>query len=223
MFAKLCSSTVGKKYLMGVSGLVWAGFVAAHMAGNLLIFVSPEAYNSYGHMLTSGNIIYVIEAILVAALLTHVFLAISLTKQNHQARPQNYSVAPPAQKKASFGSKTMAVQGSLILAFVITHLITFKYGPGPTEGYITTVNGVQMRDLARLMFDVFQQPGYVIWYTVALILLGVHLRHGVSSIFQSFGLLHPAYQKTIKCLGVVYAVVVAGGFIAQPIYIFLVK
>jgi succinate dehydrogenase / fumarate reductase cytochrome b subunit len=219
VFLQFCTSTVGKKYLMGISGLIWTGFVAAHMAGNLLIFISPDAYNSYGHALTSGSIIYFAEGLLVFALATHIFLALNLTVKNRSARPGGYAVAAAAPKKASFGSTTMAVHGTIILVFIILHLITFKYG----THYETTVNGVVMRDLSRLMFEVFAQPGYVAWYLVALVLLGFHLRHGVSSVFQSFGLLHPSYQKGIKCLGVLYAVVVAGGFIAQPVYIFLVK
>jgi succinate dehydrogenase / fumarate reductase cytochrome b subunit len=208
---------------MGLSGLIWTGFVLAHMAGNLLIFVGPDAYNSYGHAITSGKIIYVAEALLVLALLTHVFLAISLTRQNRAARPMGYAKAAPPQKAAAFGSKTMIVQGTIILVFVILHLATFKYGPGTADGYVTTVDGVQMRDLARLMYEVFHQPGYVAWYVVALVLLGIHLRHGVASVFHSFGLLHPAYQHGIKVFAMIYSVVVAAGFIAQPIYIFLVK
>ena len=111
----------------------------------------------------------------------------------------------------------MIYQGSLILAFIILHLITFKYGPH----YTTTVDGVVMRDLFKLIVEVFNQPGYVIWYLVSLVLVAMHLRHGVSSVFQSFGLLHPAYQQPIKVLGYTYSFIVGAGFISQPIYIFL--
>ena len=102
-------STVGKKYLMGISGLVWAGFVMAHMAGNLLMFVSADAYNAYGHALVSGNIIYVAEAVLILALITHVFCAVSLTLHNRSARPNRYAVAASGEKKVSGASRTMAV------------------------------------------------------------------------------------------------------------------
>lgn len=223
MILKFCTSTVGKKYLMGISALVWTGFVAGHMAGNMLIFLGPDAYNSYGHAITSGSLIYVIEAILLLALTTHVFLATSLTLQNRRARPGSYAMSAPTQKRSTLASRTMAVHGSIILVFIILHLATFKYGPNVSEGYTTTVNGVPMRDLARLMFEVFAQPGYVAWYIVALILLGFHLRHGVSSMFQSFGLLHPTYQKPIKALGIIYGAVVALGFISQPVYIFFFR
>jgi succinate dehydrogenase / fumarate reductase cytochrome b subunit len=209
-------SSVGKKYLMGISGLIWAGFVLAHMAGNLLIFVSADAYNSYGHAITSGNIIYVAEVVLLLALILHVYMAFSLTIQNRAAKDTRYAVAASGKKKVTLASRTMAIQGSLILAFVIYHLITFKFG----VHYETTVNGVVMRDLAKLMFEVFQSPTYVIWYVVCLILLGYHLSHGIGSSFQSLGLMEGTYRNTWKKLSYGYAVIVALGFIAQPLYIF---
>jgi succinate dehydrogenase / fumarate reductase cytochrome b subunit len=209
-------STVGRKYLMGLSGLVWAGFVFGHMAGNMLIFVSKEAYNSYGHFLTSGNFIYFVEAVLVIMLIAHIISAVSLILQNRRARPQGYAVSSNSEKNASLASRSMAVQGSVILAFVLLHLITFKFG----AHYETTVNGVVMRDLARLVHEVFQQPIYVAGYFISLVVLGFHLRHGVTSIFQSFGLTG-AYQNQIaKRLGFVYAAVVAAGFISQPLYVY---
>lgn len=211
------TSTVGKKYLMGLSGLVWAGFVFAHMAGNLLIFVGPDAYNLYGHALTSGYVIYAVEAILVLALLTHVFLAVNLTLQNRSARLSRYAAAGSREKGSTLASRTMAVHGTILLIFIITHLATFKYG----EIRWTTIDGMQVRDLHWLMVKVFQEPGYLVWYGISLILLGFHLKHGVGSIFQSFGLLHPSYQSLIKKISVTYAVVVVAGFLSQPVYIFL--
>lgn len=209
-------STIGKKYLMGLAGLIWAGFVLAHMAGNLLIFVSPEVYNLYSYALTSGKIIYVVEAILVLALIVHVYLAINLTLQNRSAKGSRYAVKATGNKKARFASTTMGIQGSVILAFIILHLATFKYGPH----YETTVNGVVMRDLAKLFIEVFQNPGYVVWYVVALVLLGFHLSHGVGSVFQSFGWMNGRYQPLLRKISVIYAVVVAAGFISQPVYVY---
>lgn len=210
-------STIGKKYLMGLAGLVWTGFVLTHMAGNLLIFVSPDAYNAYGHAITSGGIIYAAEAVLILALVSHVLLAISLTRQNKAARPAAYATKAKGEKSVSLASQTMGIQGSFILLFIILHIITFKYG----TYYETTVNGVPMRDLHRLIVEVFQQPGYVGWYIVCLILLGFHLSHGVGSVFQSFGWMNGNYQPVLKKISYLYAAVVALGFIAQPLYVFL--
>ena len=211
-------STVGRKYIMGLTGLVWMGFVFTHMAGNMLIFISPDAYNSYGHAIVSNKIIlYGAESVLILALIAHVFTAISLTLENRAARKTRYAVGPSGAKGASWASRTMAVQGSAVLAFIILHLITFKYG----THYDTTVNGVQMRDLSRLMFEVFQQPGYLAWYVVCLFLLMFHLSHGAASIFQSFGFLERKMQLGIKKFAWIYAIVVAGGFLSQPLYVYL--
>jgi succinate dehydrogenase / fumarate reductase cytochrome b subunit len=149
----LCS-TVGKKYIMGVTGLVWLGFVFAHMSGNLLMFVSPDAYNAYGHAITSGKIVYVAEVVLILALLAHIKTAISLTHQNFKARPQRYAMPTNGTKHTALASRTMAATGALVLAFVILHLASFKFGPH----YETEVDGVKMRDLHRLLVEVFTQP-----------------------------------------------------------------
>lgn len=211
-------TSIGKKYLMGLTGLVWSGFVLGHMAGNMLMFYSADAYNKYGHALTSGAMIYAIETVLVLCLITHVICAVSLTLENRAARgSQRYAMTPNGSKGASLASRTMAIQGSIILAFVILHIATFKYG----TYYETTVDGVVMRDLHRLLVEVFQQPGYVVWYLVALVFLGFHLSHGVGSIFQSLGLKNNANEKWIQRLGWIYGLIVAGGFLAQPIYCFV--
>jgi succinate dehydrogenase / fumarate reductase cytochrome b subunit len=202
---------------MGLAGAVWAGFVFAHMAGNLLVFVGADAYNSYSHAITSGSILYVAEAILVLALITHVGLAMSLTFQNRAARSSGYAMNAKGEKKARFGSKTMGIQGSIILLFIILHLATFKYGPH----YETSVNGVVMRDLFKLMVEVFKQPGYVFWYVICLALLAIHLSHGVGSVFQSLGWMDGRMQPVLRKFSIAYALIVALGFMSQPVYVYL--
>lgn len=210
-------TSIGKKYIMGVSGLIWAGFVLGHMLGNMTIFISPDMYNAYGHAIVTSGILIPTEILLVAALVTHVAMGIWLTVENRAARgPQRYAVTPKGEKGGSLASRTMAAQGSIILAFIILHLITFKYG----THYETTVNGVVMRDLARLMVEVFKNEVYVGWYVVSLVLLGFHLRHGVSSIFQSFGFKNDFYGPKIKAVSIAYALIVALGFLSQPIYVY---
>lgn len=212
-------STVGRKYIMGLTGLVWVGFMFAHMAPNMLILVNPGLYNSYSHAILSNKILlYGGEAVLLAALIVHVTMAILLTRQNRAAKGTRYEAAPKGEKAATWASRYMAVQGSAILAFVILHLITFKYG----TYYETTVNGVVMRDLHRLVLEVFQKPGYVAWYVVVLILLMFHLSHGAASVFQSFGILDRKLQGGIKKLAWGYAIIIAAGFLSQPLYVYLV-
>lgn len=212
------SSTIGRKQLVAISGLVWALFVFGHMAGNMLLLFSPELYNRYGHAIVSNKILlYGTEAALIGTILAHVAMALVLTWRNRRARPQRYAVAVRGAKSVSAASRTMIFQGSIILVFVITHLATFKYG----SYYEVTYDGVVMRDLHRLVVEVFQEPGYVAWYVVALLCLMAHLSHGVSSVFQTWGLNHPQYEGGIKLAGYIYAAVVGLGFLSQPIYVFL--
>ncbi len=210
------NSTIGMKYMMGISGLIWSGFVLVHMLGNVLLFVGSDAYNSYSHMLTSGKMVYLIEAILIWSLVTHMVMGIKLSIKNKSARPLAYAVSPVKEKSATIASRTMIIHGPLLLFFIIYHLITFKFG----SYYETTVDGVVMRDIFKLVVEVFSEPMYVLGYVICMILLGTHLSHGVSSAFQSFGLNHRAYENKIKCAGYLYATLVMGGFIAQPLYVF---
>lgn len=211
-------STIGRKYIMAITGLVWMGFIVGHMAGNMLILVSGDMFNAYGHAIVSNKILlYGAESVLVLALIAHVASAISLTIQNRTSRESRYAAAPKGDKAASLRSRTMALQGSVILFFIITHLATLKYG----THYDTTVDGVQMRDLHRLVVELFTQPGYVAWYVISLVLLMFHLSHGANSIFQSFGILERKMQDKLKKFAWFYAVIVCLGFISQPVYVFL--
>lgn len=213
-------STVGRKYIMGISGLVWMGFVLTHMAGNMLILVSPDLYNAYGHAILSNKpLLYGAESVLVLALIVHVATAISLTIENRRAKGTRYAVNPNGEKGPTLASQTMGMQGSLVLAFIILHLATFKYG----THYDTTVNGVQMRDLHRLVVEIFQQPGYVVWYVISLIVLMFHLSHGAHSIFQSFGFLERKMINGVRKFAWAYAIIVVAGFLSQPAYVFLLR
>ncbi|MBC7457446.1 MAG: succinate dehydrogenase cytochrome b subunit [Bdellovibrionaceae bacterium] len=212
-------STVGRKYIMGLTGLVWMGFVFGHMAGNMLLFVSADTFNAYGHAIVSNKILlYGAEVTLVLALIVHVVTAISLTVKNRSSRDSGYAVQPNGAKGARFASRTMALQGSILLAFIILHLITFKYG----AHYDTTVNGVPMRDLHRLVLENFHQTDFVVWYCIALIIMMFHLSHGAHSIFQSFGILERKMQHNLRVFAWVYAAVVVGGFISQPLYVYFI-
>lgn len=213
-------STIGRKYLMGITGLVWMGFILSHMAGNMLILISGDAYNKYGHAIISNKpLLYGAESVLVLALIVHICCAISLTIQNRASKGSRYAMNSNGDKSASVGSRYMAVQGSAILAFIILHLITFKYG----NYYEVNIDGVLMRDLHRLILEVFQSPGYVAWYIVALVLLLFHVRHGATSVFQSLGFLERKMQSGIQKFAWGYAIIVIAGFLSQPLYVFLTK
>ncbi|NCN95087.1 MAG: succinate dehydrogenase cytochrome b subunit [Bdellovibrionales bacterium] len=210
-------STIGRKQLVGLAGLALAGFVFAHMLGNLLILVSPRAYNEYGHALVSNPLIYIAEAGLVAFFVVHVILAVVLTLRNRNSREVKYAMAASGDKKTSLVKKSLWAQGMILLIFVVLHIITFKYG----EFYSVNYGNGEIRDLHRLVVEVFQLPGYVVWYVISLVLLGYHLSHGVASSFQTLGLSHPKYTPKIKLGSLLFALVVSAGFIIQPIYVYL--
>ncbi|NCN28041.1 succinate dehydrogenase cytochrome b subunit [bacterium] len=214
----LLRSSVVKKAIMGLTGLGLSGFVLAHMTGNLLIFKGAQAYNTYGHQLTHNPAYPLIAIGLLALMGIHFVCGITLTWENKRARTQGYAVDAADQKAASLASRTMAGTGSILAVFIVLHLITFKYG----TLYTITHDGVEMRDLHRLVIEVFQSPVYVAWYCFSLALLGFHLKHGFAAAFQSIGFGHPKWSAHIKCLAVVYALIVALGFISQPLYVYLV-
>lgn len=217
MSSSYFSSTIGRKQIMALSGLALAGFVLTHMAGNLLLFVGAEAYNKYGHALTSNPLIYVAEAGLIAFFLFHIIKGIWLTITNRSARTTRYAKTPNGEKAASLASRTMIHQGIVIAVFVVHHLITFKFGPN----YPVTYDGQEMRDLYRLVLEVFQSPAYVAWYIIASALAGFHLSHGVYSALQTLGFYHPEKTPCIQKISIAYGIIVSIGFISQPIFAFL--
>jgi succinate dehydrogenase / fumarate reductase, cytochrome b subunit len=211
-------STIGKKQMMAITGLAWCGFVTAHMLGNLLYLVSAEAYNAYGHSITSGNLYYAIEAGLAATLLGHMFFALLVVLGNRAARPVGYAVSPQGKSKtsATMASRTMAYSGALVLVFIVLHLITFRFG----TYYEGTAHGVPVRDLSRLMHEVFSSPGYVAWYVIALAVLAGHLSHALWSSLQTLGFIPGGKEATIRQLSYAFGIFVSLGFALNPLYIF---
>jgi succinate dehydrogenase / fumarate reductase cytochrome b subunit len=210
------SSSVGSKILIALTGLALVGFLVFHLAGNLLVFIGPDSYNEHAHALISNPLIVPAELGLAAIFVLHIFKAVTNFARNRSARPQPYSqkVWAGGASRKSVGSTTMIASGLVMLAFVILHLATFKYGPY----YPGRLPGE--RDLYRLMIDVFHHPGYVVFYLVCMVIVGLHLRHGISSSFQSLGLMPGSWTGRILRAGMVLAVLVAGGFLIIPIWIY---
>jgi succinate dehydrogenase / fumarate reductase cytochrome b subunit len=136
---------------------------------------------------------------------------------NRAARPQRYAMRKWAggSSRKSLSSTTMIVSGIVLVGFVVLHLATFKYGPN----YASPEPGV--RDLYRLLLEVFHSPGYVVFYVVCMLIIGMHLRHGISSALQSLGMLPDAAARAFLLAGVVLAVAIAGGFALIPVWVYL--
>lgn len=208
------SSSIMKKQVMGVTGLLLCGFLLSHLAGNCLIYVGSDAFNVYAYTLISNPLIYVAEAILAVIFLTHLGLALKLTIENKAARPQRYYIKQNTGRGATFASSTMPYTGMIILVFLVLHLLHFKFGPV----YMTTVDGVEMRDLYKTVVEYFQSPLNVAWYIFVMIALAIHVSHGFWSAFQSIGFSHPKYNCAIKFISKAFAVLVFVGYSALPIY-----
>ena len=210
------NTSVGTKLLLALTGLALVGFLVAHLAGNLLLFFGPEKFNDYSHALISNPLVIPAELGLVAIFLLHAIKAVLNVVSNRAARRVGYETKKWAggPSRKSWASTSMIVTGLLTLVFVPLHLITFKYGP--------TYDGAEagVRDLYRLVIEVFQSPWYVAYYVVMMVIVGLHLRHGVSSILQSLGLIPARWTRAFLGAGIGLALVIGGGFVLIPLYIY---
>lgn len=213
------ASTIGRKQLIGVTGLGLSGFLLTHMLGNMLILVSAQKYNEYSHALVTNPLLPLAEGGLVFLFLAHIVYALGMNARNFAARESRYAVMSNGAKRTAWTQRTLWAQGLLILVFLILHLITFKYG----TDYRVTYGQTEMRDLHKLVVEVFNEPGYVAWYAVALVVLLFHLSHGVGSAFQTLGINHPRYNRPIKIFSWAYALIVVAGFLSQPIYVYFLR
>lgn len=202
-----CSS-IGRKHLVAITGLMLCGFLVGHLSGNFLLMVGPDAFNIYGHKLASLGVgLYIIEAALTGVFLLHLFLAFKLNLENAKARGK-YKMKTRTGRGTTFMSATMPYTGLVLLVFIILHLMNLKFG----TYYQVEVDGVQMRDLYRVTMEYFTSPVNVGWYVFAMVCAALHTAHGFSSAFQSLGLNHGKYFSKIKLAGYAYAALVGGGF-----------
>ena len=206
-------SSVGRKALLGITGMGLAGFILIHLAGNLLLFAGPKAYNLYSHKLIDSPFIFLVEFFLLAGFAVHILWALALAWSNRNKKGPE-GVADP---DAKIIHKTLWAQGLVILLFVVLHLITFKYG----AYYEAQYDGLKVRDLFRLVFEVFQKPLYVLWYLAALGVISFHLNHGLEASLRSLGVFSSSSQSLVRNLSRAYALIVFLGFSSQPLYFFL--
>jgi succinate dehydrogenase / fumarate reductase cytochrome b subunit len=211
------STTVGSKILIGLTGLLLFGFLITHLAGNLTLLGGGTAFNDYTYKLESTKpLLYVAEAGLLLLFLLHVYKTVTGYARNRAARPAGYATKRWAghTSRKSVSSSTMIVSGILLFVFVIVHLKTFKFGPY----YVEAATG--HRDLFRVVVEAYQNPLVVAFYLVSMLVVGLHLNHGISSASQSLGLANRRVGPAIVTAGRVLALLIAGGFAVLPIYIY---
>jgi succinate dehydrogenase / fumarate reductase cytochrome b subunit len=213
---RLLSSTVGNKLLIGLTGLGLFVYLITHLAGNAIIFLGADAFNGYAHALTSNPVIVLIEIGLLLLFLAHIYKAITNYLKNQTARPERYQVKAYAghTSRKSVSSSSMIVTGIIIAIFVIIHVKQFRFG----TYYL--VNEGEVRDLFRTEIEVFSNPLWVGFYVIATLLVGLHLRHGIASGFQSLGLDHPKYTGSLTAVSLVLALIISGGLAFIPVWVY---
>jgi succinate dehydrogenase / fumarate reductase cytochrome b subunit len=205
--ARFYDSTIGKKAIMAVTGLVLFGFLIIHMLGNLQVFLGPEVMNHYAETL-HGNppLLWTARTILLISVILHVWASIQLAKVKSEARPVGY--VKQVSLVSSWASRSMMLSGPVIAAFVIFHLLHLTTGTihpqfVPLRAYENLVRG-------------FLVP-FAFAYIVAMVLVGSHLSHGIWSMFQSMGLSHPRYTPVVKKLASIFSWILVAGFLSVPL------
>jgi succinate dehydrogenase / fumarate reductase, cytochrome b subunit len=206
--AQFYDAPIGKKVVMAITGAILFGFVMVHMAGNLQFFLGPERFDHYGAALkATPALLWGTRTILLVAVILHIVASIQLIALKQKARPIGY------QKKeavdSSYASRTMTWSGPILAAFIVYHLLHFTLGtvhPSFEEGHVydNVVAGFRVIPVS-------------IAYIVAMILLGMHLNHGVWSMFQSLGVGHPRYSAAARRFANIFSILIVLGFISIPI------
>jgi len=208
-FSNFTSSSIGRKFLMGITGLFLVTFIAVHLLVNSFSLVSAELFNAGSHFMGTNPLIQAMQYVLAAGFLFHIVMGIVLTIKNNAARPVKYAMNKPGEN-ANIASRSMIYTGVLVMLFLFLHLkdffvpIKFQHGTYGTD--------------YDLLVTVFSNPLYVGIYVVAFILLSIHLYHGFQSAFQTIGVNHPKYTPAIKFLGVLYCFIVGLGFSAIALF-----
>lgn len=216
----LARSPIGKKLITGITGLGLTSFVVLHCVGNLLMFVSGDRYNAYGRFIEDlGPLLGLFELSLLAVVVVHAGYGLHLFLGRLRSRPIGYAQYASRGEPSlqSLSSRTMIVTGSIVAGFLVTHLLTFKFGPY----YSTLVGDRPGRDLARLVLETFHKPAYTLGYTAVMVILGLHLRHGIWSALQSIGLMSRPVRAGLYGLSAVLAIAIAIGFLILPLSIYL--
>ena len=216
---RFAKSSVGAKLLMALTGLLLFGFVLMHMVGNLQIYMGQDVYNGYASFLKSvPELLWPARLVLLGSVLIHIISGLRLVQINRAARPQAYHYKK--YTRASFTSRTMPFSGLVVLSFIIYHLLHFTLGKTDhMHAHLLDPKG--RHDVYSMFIFGFQNPYVAAAYIISMVLLGLHLNHGVSSLFQSFGINHPRINGLLGAVGPVFATVIVLGNISMPIAVLM--
>ena len=209
-------SSIGKKVIMGLTGLFLVSFLVVHVGINSLIYANDngETFNAGAHFMAHNPLIRVMEIVLFAGLILHAVQAIILTMENKKARPVAYAMTNGAAN-SSWYSRSMALLGILLLMFLVVHLGNFWV---PTK---QALMANEEHNTFENLKAVFSQWYFVVIYLIGVFALCYHLLHGFQSAFQSLGLNHKKYTPTIKKIGIWFSIIVCLLFASMPVTMFL--
>lgn len=212
-------SSLGSRVVVSLTGLGLVGFVVFHMLGNLQVFEGPDALNSYAAMLRDMPMfLWTARIGLLGVAIFHIALAIQLALRNRRARPVGYALRE--YRHASVASRTMALTGSVLLVFIVFHLLHLTAGlADPSSNNRLDAGG--HADVYGKVVHAFQNPLYVVIYLIGQLALGVHLSHAVSGSLQTLGIEHAAFNRLFKAAGPAVALLVVFGNLAIIFAIFL--
>ena len=217
-------SSVGKKVITGVTGILLFAFVCVHLIGNLTLFIPDDgaAFNHYAHFLehaVHGWLIYIFEAGMIAIVAFHMLAAIFVAwTDKRSARPVGYKLSRHAggNSRKTLASITMIYTGLIVIVFVILHVRMFKFADFPIVSY----DGLEMKNLFAVVVAAFNDLWIMAAYVAVMILLGLHLRHGFWSAFQSLGWTNDKWLPVLTRLALILAILLAIGFLILPLYIY---
>lgn len=215
------TSSIGKKVMMSLAGLFLIVYLIVHLGINLSLIIadSREPFNKAAHFMGTNIIVRIFEVVLFGGFLIHMIYGVIVQIQNWLARPNRYKKENYSQ--TSFFSKFMIHTAVIITIFLVIHLLDFwvkakLFGTVPSVIY----DGKEYHDLGILVIEKFKIGWIVIFYLACLLLLGFHLIHGFQSAFHTLGLEHRVYRPIINAVGIIYTIVITGGFMAIPIYVY---
>jgi succinate dehydrogenase / fumarate reductase cytochrome b subunit len=218
--AQSFTSSIGKKLVMGITGLFLISFLVVHLSVNAMIFVGDDGatFNTAAHFMSHNIIIRIMEVVLFAGLIAHIVQGLLLTSQNNSKRPVKYAVAQ-GNATSKWYSRSMGILGTLLLMFLVLHLSHFWV---ETKANLYLHNDAPTNTYKELK-ETFSELWVVIVYVLGVVSLGWHLLHGFQSAFQTLGLNHKKYTPIIKMLGVAFSIGVSLIFAAMPVFMYLNK
>jgi succinate dehydrogenase / fumarate reductase cytochrome b subunit len=209
-------SSIGKKFIVAITGVILILFITGHLLGNLQIFLGPDWINSYAeHLRALGPFLWIIRAFLLLTVLLHIYFTIRLAIDNRRARPEAY-----AQKdyvKATLASRSMVISGLVVLTFIFYHIAHFTVRVTDPRFALLKADPLNRYDVFSMMVYGFQNPIVSAFYILAILLLTLHLTHGTSSFFQSLGLNDKQLAPKLARWGRIFAWLIFVGYVSIPV------